>query len=66
MRVLLGIILGGVLTVGAAYIYDSHNTLTTADAPASAQRLLVNWDVVGTKWNRLTGRARDEWTRLAG
>jgi len=66
MRVLLGIILGGVLTVGAAYIYDSHNALTTADAPASAQRPLVNWDVVGTKWNRLTGRARDEWTRLAG
>ena len=66
MRVLIGIILGGVLTIGGTYVYDSHNTLAAADAPASAQRPLVNWDVVGTKWNHLTVRARDEWSRLAG
>ena len=66
MRVLIGIILGGVLTVGGAYVYDSHNTLAAAAAPASAQRPLVNWDVVGTKWNHLTARARAEWTKLAG
>jgi hypothetical protein len=66
MRILIGIVLGGVLTVGGAYVYDSHNALAAADAPASAQRPLVNWDVVGTKWNRLTVRARNEWTRLAG
>jgi len=66
MRVLIGIILGGVLTVGGAYVYDSHNALLTADAPASVQRPLVNWDVVNTKWNHLTGSARAEWTRLAG
>jgi hypothetical protein len=35
------------------------------NAPASAQRPLVNWDVVGEKWDRLTARARDEWNRLA-
>jgi hypothetical protein len=46
MRVLLGIILGGVLTVGGAYLYDSHNTLAGANAPASVQRPMVNWDVV--------------------
>ena len=66
MRVLIGIILGGVLTVGGAYVYDSHNALAAADAPASAQQPLVNWDVVGTKWNHLTERARAEWTRIAG
>jgi hypothetical protein len=66
MRVLLGIILGGVLTVGGAYLYDSHNTLAAADAPASVQRSMVNWDVVGTKWEQLTHRARAEWTRVAG
>ena len=66
MRVLLGIILGGVLTVGGAYLYDSHNALAAANAPASVQRPLVNWDVVGTKWKHLTERARAEWTRLAG
>ncbi len=66
MRVLLGIILGAILTVGGVYIYDSHNALAAANAPASAQRPMVNWDIVGTKWQHLTGRARTEWTRLAG
>ncbi len=65
-ELLLGIILGGVLTVGGAYLYDSHNATTAANAPASVQRPMVNWDVVGTKWERLTERARTEWTRLAG
>ena len=66
MRLLLGIILGGVLTVGSAYLYDSHNALAAGNAPASVQRPLVNWDVVGTKWQQLTERARSEWVRLAG
>ena len=66
MRVLLGIILGAVLTVGSAYLYDSHNALASANAPASVQRPLVNWDVVGSKWDRLTERARAEWSRLVG
>ena len=67
MRVLLGIILGGVLTVGGAYLYNSHHALAAANTPASAeQRPMVNWDVVGTKWHHLTERARAEWTRLAG
>ncbi len=65
MRVLLGIILGGILTVGGVYLYDSHNATAAASAPASVQKSLVNWDVVGTKWQRLTERARAEWTRLA-
>jgi hypothetical protein len=58
MRLLLGIILGGVLTVGGAYLYDSHNALAVANAPASVQQPLVNWDVVDTKWQRLTERPR--------
>lgn len=63
MRVLLGIILGACLTVGAAYLYDSHNALV---ANVAAQRPLVNWDVVNGKWNHLTQRARAEWVRVAG
>ena len=67
MRVLLGIILGVILTVGGAYLYDFHNTLAAENAPASAQRRpMVNWDVVGTKWQHLTDRARAEWARHAG
>lgn len=66
MRLLLGIILGAFLTVGGAYIYDSHNALEAANAPASVQRPLVNWDTVNTKWQQLTERARSEWNRHAG
>ena len=62
MRVLIGIILGAVLTVGGAYLYDSH---TASRASTSAQRPMVNWDVVGTKWNHLAERARAEWNRIA-
>ena len=66
MRVLLGIILGAVLTVGAAYLYDANNTATAQNPQASAQKPLVNWDIVASKWNRLTARAHAEWVRLAG
>jgi hypothetical protein len=64
MRVLIGIILGVILTIGGAYLYDSHNAMTAANAPG-VQRPMVNWDVVGNNWNRLTERARAEWSRLA-
>jgi hypothetical protein len=66
MRTLLGLILGAALTVGGAYLYDSHNALAAINAPENVQRPLVNWDVVNTKLDRLTERARAEWTRLAG
>jgi hypothetical protein len=65
MRVIIGILLGVILTVGGAYLYDSHNAVTAANANG-LQRPMVNWDVVSTKWNHLTERARAEWTRLAG
>lgn len=64
MRVLLGIILGAFLTIGAAYLYDSYNALPPT-AQASIPRPLVNWDVVHVKWNYFTQRARAEWARLA-
>ena len=66
MRVLLGIVLGGILTVGSAYLYDSHYAFAAANGQAGAQRPLVNWDVVGSKWNGLARRAREEWLRVAG
>lgn len=66
MRLLFGIILGGFLTVGAAYLYDSNHAAAAMQASASAQRPLVNWDVVSVKWQHLTERARSEWSRIAG
>ncbi|HME29429.1 MAG TPA: hypothetical protein VKE53_06160 [Pseudolabrys sp.] len=64
MRVLIGILLGVVLTVGGAYLYDSHNSVAPGNT-AGLQRPMVNWDVVSNKWNRLTERARAEWSRHA-
>ncbi len=66
MRLMLGIILGAVLTVGSAYIYDSHSAIAATNSQTSAERPLVNWDVVSVKWGHLTDRARREWTRIAG
>ena len=65
MRLLLGIILGAMLTIGAAYLYDNHHAAVAMNAPAQAQRPLVNWDVVANKWGHLTTRARAEWNRIA-
>ena len=66
MRVLLGIILGAILTVGAAYVYDSHTALAAQNTPGATQKTLVNWDIAATKWQHLTERARAEWVRIAG
>jgi hypothetical protein len=66
MRFLFGIILGGLLTVGGTYLYDSYSTTAAANAPTIEQRPLVNWDVVGTKLQQLTERARTEWSRHSG
>lgn len=65
MRVLIGIVLGAVLTVGGAYLYDSHTNAGASPPSAGAQRPMVNWDVVSTKWNHLAARARAEWNRIA-
>lgn len=66
MRLLLGIVLGAILTIGGAYVVDLHNAANTADTATASVRPMVNWDVVGVKWQHLTERARSEWTRVAG
>src|SRR5262249_23496847 len=64
MRLLLGIILGAVLTIGGAYLYDSHQAMANASGQASVQRSMGNWDVVSTKWDHFTTLARAEWNKL--
>jgi hypothetical protein len=64
MRFLFGIIVGIGLTIGGAYIFDSM-AVRDASAPEAAARPMVNWDVVGTNWQRATTRVRKEWDRLA-
>lgn len=63
MRLLFGMIIGALLTIGAAYVYDSHNAVAAENGTAANQRSLVNWDVASTKWRTVTERARDEWNR---
>jgi hypothetical protein len=66
MRLLLGMILGAVLTVAAAYSYDTMHTSSVASGPAAAaNRPMVNWDVVEQKWNSVKAQARAGWNQLA-
>lgn len=70
MRVFLGMILGALLTVAAAYSYDSMNA--NRDITEGA-RPMVNWDVVSRNWQDLRAnlrdmgsRVHDEWVKRSG
>jgi hypothetical protein len=60
MRLILGIIIGCAITVGAAYVADA----TTSSAPDAKQ--MVNWDVVAKRVDRVTTLAREGWKKIAG
>jgi hypothetical protein len=76
MQILLGMILGVLLTIGAAFLYDSSTgraasglTVTSADGHAP----MVNWDVVSHDWDGMKQRMRDVavdvergWKRITG
>jgi len=61
MRVILGIVIGAALTLGAAYYHDTHLPAQTAKTRL-ADRPLVDWGVVGA----LARRGRDSVTGLIG
>ncbi len=66
MRVLLGMILGALMTVTGAYFVDSMQTSSVATGPAASEhRTMVNWDVVGENWRSLKARAQSTWNRFA-
>ena len=72
----IGDILGVLITVGAAFVYDSStgrvaNGLTVASAEGRAP--MVNWDVVSHDWDGMRQQLRDAavdiekgWTRITG
>ena len=65
MRVLIGMILGVILTVVAAYSVDSMNTSTVASGPnATDNKQMVNWDVVQTNWKPFKERSQQGWSDL--
>ena len=59
MRFILGIIIGGVLTIGGAYVADRLSA-------AAAQPVMVNWDVVAKNLDSVTTRAREGWKKIVG
>jgi hypothetical protein len=63
MRLLLGIVLGVLLTVSAAFIADNWNE-PTKTAGTTEHRTMVNWDVVDDNLRIVRHRARDMWTKL--
>ena len=60
MRMFLGIIIGGLLTVGGTYVADSISSKDPAAKP------MVNWEVVGKNVEALTALARETWKKLTG
>jgi hypothetical protein len=61
MPALLGFILGVVLTVAGAYVYDSSTGRAPnglAPTAASGRPPMVNWDVVSNDWQNLQASVR--------
>lgn len=61
MPVLLGFILGVLVTIGAAYEYDSTTGRAGNGLPATAangQAPMVNWNVVSDNWQNLQTAVR--------
>ena len=62
MRTLIGFILGVIVTVFGAYLYDSGTGRTVnglAATAASGAAPLVNWDVVGDHWDNVQAKVHD-------
>lgn len=58
MRFFFGLIIGGLLTVGGAYLIDSTS--------GAAAKPMVNWDVVAKHVDSVTTMAREGWKKIAG
>jgi hypothetical protein len=58
MRLIFGMILGALVTVGTVYVVDSS---AAVDA-----KPMVNWDVVGKNVETLSTKVKQGWARLTG
>ena len=58
MRLIFGVIIGCLLTIGGAYVIDTL-------LPAGGKQM-VNWDVVATNFDSVTALAREGWKKITG
>jgi hypothetical protein len=65
MRMIFGMVLGALLTVGATFFHDSWATGQSAAKTTVEQRPMVNWDVVDENWRVVRQRAREAWSALS-
>ena len=65
MRVFLGMILGAILTVLGAYLFDHLATRPATSASENAPQTMVNWDVVGRNWQSVKLQLNQGWTKLS-
>ena len=63
MRFLNGLVVGVLLTIGAAYVADATSM---PSAKGGETRHMVNWNVVSANMQDLSSDVRDAWTRLMG
>ena len=76
MRLLLGIILGALLTVAGTFAYDTSSGRAPNGLPPTAANghpPMVNWDVVSNNWNgfqtnlqTLGADVEKGWKRISG
>lgn len=67
MRLILGILIGIGITLGAAYVHDMNLPGASGSADASqatAGRPVVNWDVLGAITHDQTAFVRAQWNKL--
>lgn len=68
MQTIFGFIIGVAVTIGVAYMHDANVTApsvaATVPAPATTERQMVNWDVVGTNWRELKANVSQGWRKL--
>ena len=63
MRFITGVVVGALLTVGAAYVSDATVQSSGRDGEI---RHMVNWNVVSANMQDLSSDVRDAWARLVG
>ena len=62
MNLLLGIILGVLLTIGTAFFADAYTTADVTSDTCSKQ--IVNWDIAKERLHETTASIQTGWDRL--